>query len=123
MKRNLVLIVISLLSGQIFAQQTKVLTLQEAIDLSLKNNKQLRANKAQIDYAAASYQEALDNRLPNFNVSGSYLRLANPNVSLKTGKNDTASSGGGSSAKVSQALYGIANISYPIYAGGRIKYG
>src|SRR5258706_15815454 len=114
MKRNLILSLAGLLlCGQIFAQQTKVLTVHEAVDLAIKNNKQLRANKAQIDYASASYQEALDNRLPNFNVSGSYLYLSNANVSLKTSKKDSAGNAG--SPKVSQALYGIANISYPLY--------
>ncbi|MDB5198352.1 MAG: TolC family protein [Chitinophagaceae bacterium] len=103
------------------SQQTRMLNLKEAIDLSIKNSKQLKASKARIDVAIAQVKEAEENRLPNFNVSGSYLRLNSANVDLKSNSNN--SSGGGSSPKISQALYGIANLSYPIYQGGRIKYG
>lgn len=98
------------------------LTLKDAIELSLKNSHQLKNNRAKIDEATAAVREAKDRRLPDFKISGSYLRLNNPDITLKT------KSGGGAPAdsnnvKVSQAFYGIANISYPIYAGLRTQYG
>ena len=104
-----------------FAQDKKLLAVQDAIDMSIKNSKQLKASKARIDVAIAQVKEAEDNRLPNFNISGSYLRLNSANIDLKNKSNNT---GGTPTAnpKISQAAYGIANISYPIYAGGRIKY-
>ncbi len=54
------------------------------------------------------------------------MRLANPNISLKTkafGGGGADSTGGGSTPSVNQAAYGIFNISLPIYAGGKIRYG
>ncbi len=110
----------------VFSQQTKTLTLIEAIDLSLKNSKQLKAGSARIDQAVAAVIDAENNRLPGFTVSGSYLRLLSPNVNLKIkSNNNNGGTGGttGSTPKVSQALYGIANASYPLYTGGRIRYG
>jgi len=99
---------------------TRNITLKEAIDLSIKNSKQLKNNKAKIDEATATLQEANDRKLPDFSVSASYLYLPiNPDISLKT---DTSKSGGGF-PKVSQAMYGIANASYPLYTGGKINYG
>ncbi|MEO8415083.1 MAG: TolC family protein [Ginsengibacter sp.] len=107
-----------------YAQDTKQLSLQEAIDLGIKNSKQLKASQARIDQVAGALKEAKDNKLPNASVSGSYLRFNNPNISLKTkafGNSDSTGSGG--SGTVNQAMYGIASISLPIYSGGRIRYG
>ena len=107
----------------LLAQDSTVvnLTLRQAIDLSVKNSKQLKNNRAKIDEATAAVREAKDRRLPDFKINGSYLRLNNPNVNFKT------SSGGAgtdsNNVKVSSALYGIANISYPLYSGMRVQYG
>src|SRR6478672_6655768 len=72
--------------------------------------------------AIGALREALDRRLPDAKVSGSYLRLTNPTLDLKI---KTGGSGGGSgeTPKVNQAMYGLANASLPIYAGLRIRYG
>ena len=102
------------------AQDTQKITLSGAIDLSIKNSKNLKVSNAKIDEAAASVKEAYNNQLPDFKISGSYLRLSSANVDLKT-----RSDSGGKVAgpKVSSAAYGIANLSLPLYAGGRIRYG
>ncbi len=109
------------------AQDTKSLSLEEAIQLSIQNSHQLKASEARNEQATAALKEAKDNRLPNARVSGSYLRLATPNVSFKTkafggGSQDSTGNGGGTPS-ISQAMYGIANVSLPIYSGGRIRYG
>jgi len=114
-----------LVANGLVAQDSTVinLTIKQAIDLSIKNNKQLKSDRAKIDEATAAVREAKDGRLPDFKISGSYLRLNNPNVNLKT---KSGSSGGGtdsSSIKVSSVLYGMANISYPLYSGMRVQYG
>src|SRR5665647_3281664 len=82
------------------AQEVNPLSLQQAIDLSLKNSNQLKASVARNDQAAAELKQAMDNRLPNASISGSYLRLNNPNISLKTkafggGSTDTSGNAGG----------------------------
>lgn len=114
-----------LATNHVWAQDsTKQLSLQQAIDMSIQNSKNLQISKAKIDEATAVLQEANDSRLPDFKVSGSYLRLNNPNISMKTKSDQGGSgSGGGQEIKVNQALYGMANLSMPIFAGGRIKYG
>ena len=103
------------------AQETKTLTLNEAIDLSIKNSKQLKLSKAKIDQAVAATKEASEARLPDASISGSYLRITKPDLKLKTGGSDSA--GGFASPTIKQALYGSANVSLPIYAGSKIKYG
>ena len=101
----------------------KHLTLQEAIDLSIKNSKQLKASQARIDEATGALSEAKDNKLPNASISGAYLRIPSPTVSLKTKIFGSSDSTGGGAPSVNQALYGIASVSLPIYSGGRIRYG
>lgn len=130
MKRSLLPVLIACLLltfGQAFSQEVKMLSLKEAIDLSIKNSKQLRSSRAKIDEATAQVTEALESRLPGLSVTGSYLYLPiKPTVDLKV-KSSSSSSGGGTttneSPKVSQATYGMATLNLPLYAGGRIKYG
>lgn len=125
-KNSLVIILLSLscFGIEAGAQTRRYISLNEAIDLSVKNSKQLKLNRAKAEEAAISVKEALDRRLPDASASGSYLRLAQPHVKLPNGKDSAGNiSGAGSSINVSQALYGIVNVSLPIYAGHRIQYG
>ncbi|MFT4153910.1 TolC family protein [Parafilimonas sp.] len=101
------------------AQESKALTLNEAIELGIKNSKQLKLSQAKIDEAVAATKQATEARLPDASISGSYLRLTKPTIKLKTGSDSSSFS----SPTVSQALYGSANVSLPIYAGSKIKYG
>ena len=102
------------------AQTTQKVSLQQAIELGIKNSNNLKISDAKIIEATANVREAEDRRLPDVKATGSYLRLGAANVNLK---NSNSSSGSSSTPKVNQALYGIVNASYPIYAGGRIRYG
>jgi len=100
------------------AQQSKTLTLQEAIDLSLINSKQLKIDKAKILQATAGVKEANEARLPETGISGSYLYLpVKPTIDLKAGSNNNGS------PSVNQVIYGMASVSVPLYTGGKLKYG
>ncbi len=120
---KLLLVMFSLLTLQLTAQDKKVLSLAEAIDLSLQNSKQLKLSKEKIVEATAAAEEAEERRLPDAKISGSYLRLSNANVDMKMKGNNNGSSNTNETPKVTQALYGLANVSLPIYTGGRIRYG
>lgn len=117
-------LVLSLISLQATAQEKKILTLNEAIDLSLQNSKQLKISQAKIEEATAALKEAVEKKLPDAGVSGAYLRLNSANFDLKTKSNNNSGSGStNESPKVTQAVYGLVNLSLPIYGGGKIKYG
>ena len=120
MKHKLILFTLSLLSLQlIVAQQSRTITLKEAVDLSITNSKQLKLHQAKILAATIGIKEAEERRLPEASISGSYLYLpVKPNINLKS---DSAASSGG--PNVSQAMYGIASVSVPLYTGGKLKYG
>ena len=125
MRYPILLAICCLAIGSASAQDTSKISLEEAIAMGLKNSKNLRISQAKIDAAAANTLSASQAKLPNFTVSGSYLRLSSANVNIN--KTDNSGTGGptntGNSPSPNSAVYGIANISLPVYAGGRIKYG
>src|ERR1700730_1134444 len=95
------------------------ISLDEAIDLSIKNSKPLRAAQARVQQAVANTTVAKQNQLPDLKVSGSSLRLTQPNINLqyKSGNNNTAPA----PIKINQAAYGSANLSLPLYSGLRAQ--
>ncbi|HSC52191.1 MAG TPA: TolC family protein [Phnomibacter sp.] len=112
------------------AQNTapKLLTLEQAVKLSLENNKQLRMDKARVEGALARVKQAEEKRLPELSASGTVMMLNNPTVSMKGG----SSGGGGGTTppttaekkfEVNPALIANVSASVPIYTGGQIKYG
>jgi outer membrane protein len=103
-----------------FAQTPRKITLEEAVELSLKNSKQLKLSQSNIDMAGLKIRQIKDNQLPGFSVSASYLRLNTPNVSLKSASSDSS---GASSLHVNQVAYGMASASVPLFSGFRYKYG
>jgi len=119
---KLLSIVFSLVGLQVTAQEKRPITLNEAIDLGIKNSKQLKNSQAKIEEATASLKEALNNQLPDAKLSASYLWLSNANVDMKL-KSNNPGGGGGTTPTISRAGYAIANASVPVFAGGRIRYG
>jgi outer membrane protein TolC len=103
----------------VLAQDTRPITLKEAVELSIRNSKQLKISGERVEEASAALKEAQEKRLPDAKASGAYMWLSSANVNLKS----SSSTNGSGSPKVSQALYGIVNASLPIYTGGRIRYG
>src|SRR4030095_1849712 len=94
------------------------ITLDEAIDLSIKNSKPLRAAHARIDQATANTVISKQNQLPDLKVSASYLRLTQPNIVMAKNNNNNGNSS--EPPKIDQAAYGIVNLSLPVYSGMRI---
>ncbi|WP_298741247.1 TolC family protein [uncultured Chitinophaga sp.] len=104
------------------AQSGGKLTLNEAIDLSLKNSKQLKLNQTKVIAATNAVKDANAKQLPDASISGSYLRINRPNVDLKTGDN-SGGNGGGFEFDANQVAYGLANVSVPLFSGFKIQAG
>ncbi len=106
---------------QAYAQKSRSLTLDDAIQMSIKNSGQLKIANAKVDEAIAVSHQAWNNHLPDAKASGAYMRLDNPNVDLKVKLG--SGSGSAPAIKVNEATYGIVNASLPLFSGLRIKYG
>src|SRR5258705_13384106 len=85
------LIIFCFFSIEMTAQEKKTLSLNEAIDLSIQNSKQLKVSQAKIEEATAASKEAMEKKLPDAKVSGSYLRLSSANIDLKSQNNNGGS--------------------------------
>lgn len=109
------------------AQQVRALSLNEAVSLSISNNKSLKQSQYALEGAKAGVQEARERRLPDVKVSGSYMRLNTPGISGNLLQMMAGESGGqGSEAgsiKVNQVAFGMANASLPLFSGNRINNG
>lgn len=103
---------------------TRNISLEEAIEMSLKTSHQLHASQARIEQADAQVEEAKNNFIPDVGVTGSYLRLNHPNVNMMFGKQGGGKDSAGSEIpSIHQAMYGLTNISFPIFTGGKLRYG
>ncbi|MDB5253010.1 MAG: TolC family protein [Flaviaesturariibacter sp.] len=122
-KKTTILIGLLLGAAAANAQQQRALPLREAIDLSIRNSKELKGSEARIAGATAALREAVERKLPDASVSGSYLLLNKPTVNLKSSSSSGGGSGSGSPSAPRSAAYVMANVSMPLYAGGRIRYG
>lgn len=121
-----ILLVLLLSANSLYAQQTRQLSLQEAIQLSVENSKSLKVSNAKVDQAVAELSEAKMKQYPDLKISGSYLRVNQPNVDLKVSLGNNSGGGEGSQAsevKVDQLAYGMATASLPLFSGLRIRSG
>ncbi len=124
-KISYLVLILCLSANTLFAQQTRQLSLQEAIQLSVDNSKSLKVSQAKIDQATAELSEAKLRQYPDLKVSGSYLRVNQPNVDMKVklGSGSGEGSGQTSEIKVDQVVYGMATASVPLFSGLRIRSG
>ena len=106
-----------------FGQDIKQLSMDEAVRLGVENSKYLKLDMAKKMEAEAQLLSAKNNKLPDFKVSASYLRLSNANVDIALRLPTSDSGHTASSPAINQALIGSANLSLPLFTGGRIKYG
>ena len=102
-------------------QATRKITLEEAVEMSLKNSKQLKLSQTNVDLAGLNIRQIKENQLPSLAVSGSYLRLNTPNINLKL--NQSGGDSTGSTLSVHQAMYAMASASLPLFSGFKFKYG
>jgi outer membrane protein len=114
-----------LLTAGSFQSIAQPLTLTDAIQLSLKNSKQLKLSHAKVAEAVANSRDARNHHLPDLKVSGAYMRLNNPEIT--SGKKDDGSGNGQPSpfgtTTINQVAYGMATATFPVFSGLRIKYG
>ncbi|MEO7563246.1 MAG: TolC family protein, partial [Ferruginibacter sp.] len=69
LKTSFILLIFGLLSCPAIAQVAQKLTLPEAIELSIKNSKNLKLSAARIAEADALVKAAYNNQLPDFKVT------------------------------------------------------
>lgn len=110
-------IVLALFSiGSLYAQEKRTLSLNEVISIASTQTTSAQLSDIKVRTKEFELQVAKNKQLPDFKISGQYQRLSTANVDLKM---PSESNGGG--LKVNQILLGNASLSYPLFAGFKIK--
>lgn len=119
------MILLAVGTQQVLAQTSRKLGLQEAIQLSIDNSKSLKVSAAKVMQADAELGEAKMRQYPDVKVSGSYLRINQPNIDMKVnlGGSGQGEGQGAGDIKVDQVVYGMATASVPLFSGFRIRAG
>lgn len=122
MKITYKIILFFLISAPIVsAQETKKLSLKEAIVLVTSQSKEVALSKLQTQASLLELQKMRDNQYPNLKISGEYLRLTNANASLKIPMSSSGNSQNGNGVSVSSLLLGQANVNMPVFAGFKLQ--
>ncbi|RYG08545.1 MAG: TolC family protein, partial [Chitinophagaceae bacterium] len=108
----------SLIPAALFAQSTKELNINQAIELGIANSKNLKLSQNKIDQAVAQLEVVKDNVLPTANASFLYNHAEIPTTTFTL-------PGGGSSLQLpkrADAFVGTAAVQELVYGGGKLKY-
>ncbi|WP_029281627.1 TolC family protein [Pedobacter sp. R20-19] len=112
------LLAASLIPVALFAQSTKELNINQAIELGIANSKNLKLSQNKIDQAVAQLEVVKDNALPSANVNFIYNHAEIPTTTFTL-------PGGGSSLHLpsrADAFVGTAAVQELVYGGGKLKY-
>lgn len=124
--RSLLFLLIVGISLQIAnAQETKSLTLQDAVQIALENSDEAKIADSKVTTAASELNVIKNNQYPDASVSGQYLYLTEPSIDLKFNPSSGSEEGGENSGSsmpedVNQLGFVMATVRMPIFSGFRI---
>ncbi|MBS1559206.1 MAG: TolC family protein [Bacteroidetes bacterium] len=127
MRRIKFLTPLFVISSFVTVAQNRPLTMKEAIDLAVKNSKELKISKANIEMAQAKLAQAKDQALPTLKASGMYLRLNKPTVTPAHADAGSGSGGGSGSnpmaifSQMNSAGLAMLQLTEPIFSGFKIR--
>lgn len=106
--------------------QDRKLSLEEAIDLAVTKSTEASLADTKVATSKLEVDNVKNNAYPSLKLSGSYLRVTDPTINLKTPLGSSSSSGeeGGaasSTPKINSAMYGMASASVPLFSGFKLK--
>ncbi len=127
-KTLLILITLVVCNGLLFAQEKKILTVEQAIEIGMQNSKALRTSQFKVQAADAKASEMNTLGLPSLKFNGTYTRLSNvPEEAVTLPANSFGP--GFPPSDVSMVLsptilnnYGLkATLQQPLFTGGKIS--
>ena len=120
MKINSWSVVALLLMGSMntYAQETKPLSLEQAMQLAYENSNQSRLFNAKTKSSELAYISSKDNQLPEAKLTGTYMFMNSPSVDLKI---PVGEGGGGMEMSSNHLMLGQLSVNMPLYTGGKIK--
>lgn len=94
------ILILSLASSTVFAEDKKPLSLQECIDIALKNHPSIKSSEKTVTVFDEQYKEAFSSHYPKVSIDASYNRSEIKKLALLTGQTDSYSAALNLSQKV-----------------------
>ena len=101
------------------AQEKKLLTLKEAVEMAVTNSDAASLAKAKTETSKLELDVTRNNRYPSVKASGQYMRLSSANVDSNLQSNNSSSEPS-KPLKVDQLMLGQVNASMPIFNGFKL---
>ena len=122
MKSKFLCVIASICSIAALKAQEQHITLQQAVELALKNSDNAKLADAKLYTAENKLAITKNLQYPDATLSGQYMYLTNANVDLKLNLNSNSDeSSNNASPTINQLMLGQANISMPIFLGFKLK--
>ncbi|AND65053.1 transporter [Flavobacterium covae] len=118
MNANKFLPLLILINYNWYAQERTNLNLKDALILLEKNNNEILLAQTKADTKKLEWQQAKDHQYPDIKIGGNYFYLTEPTIDLKLKLPFHSSV---NPSNINQFMMGQANVSVPLFAGGKIK--
>ena len=102
------------------AQEKKLFTLKEAIEMAVTNSDAASLAKAKVETTKLELDITKSNQYPNVKASGQYLQLSSAHVVSNIQSNNSSSTGPSAPLKIDQLLLGQVNATMPIFNGFKL---
>jgi outer membrane protein len=103
------------------AQEKKLLTLKEAVQIAVTNSDAATLAKTKVETSKLELDNTKNNRYPSVKASGQYLRLSSAHVDSNLQSNSNSSSEPAKPLKIDQLMLGQVNVAMPIFNGFKLK--
>lgn len=105
------------------AQEKKLMTLKEAVEMAVNTSDATSLAKAKVESSKYELDVTKNNRCPSLKASGQYMRLSSAHVDSNIQSNNDGGSGSGTESKplkVDQLMLGQVNASMPLFNGFKL---
>jgi len=103
------------------AQEKKLLTLKEAVQIAVTNSDAATLAKTKVETSKLELDNTKNNRYPSVKASGQYLRLSSAHVDSNLQSGNNTSSEPAAPLKIDQLMLGQVNVAMPIFNGFKLK--
>lgn len=103
------------------AQEKKLLTLKEAVEMAISNSDAVALAKTKVETSKLELDVTKNNKYPSVKASGQYMRLSSANVDSKIQSNNDTGSSDSAPLKINQLLLGQVNATMPVFNGFKLK--
>lgn len=110
-----------LVCSQIQAQQKKLLSLKEAVEIAITNSNEAVLAKTKVTTSQLELDNIKNYNYPSMKASGQYMQLSSAQVASNLHFNNNSSSTPTAPLKVNQLMIGQVNVAMPIFNGFKLK--